>query len=134
MTAIKKPLWYLRDATKRIEEDGRWLISPKVSSESISLFKFFSCKVISVVLRRESEGYVIKFPDYIFESSISHFAPAEEEKRLCRNKTMITSLIKMLKRVNLWDSVSNKDFLRINKNNKRSSKKDLKKELTSLTK
>lgn len=94
------------------------------STKGIKIIKKGVGHPVTVLLEPAGRNkYNLKFPTYTFVSHVSHFSPKEEEHRFCRNKHVLFSVIKDLKKVDLWDKVQNKDFLRVNPNNKKSSKK-----------
>jgi len=115
---------------ERLRQEKYWLLD-QVSQNEISLVKSMGGKVITIrLLRTGNNKYKVIFPSYIFHSQISHFAPKEDEHRNCRNKVLLMSLIKVLKRSLIWDYVDNQDFLTINDHNKKANKSKLQKELS----
>lgn len=88
---------------------------------------------VTVILSPEGKNkYELKFPTYIFVSRISHFSPKEEEHRYCRNKTVLISIIRDLKRAQIWPKIINRDFLKVNDLNRKASKKDREETLQGL--
>lgn len=86
-------------------------------------------KVIQLTLTCTKEGIHIRHPNYEFKSTISHFCSVQKDIRLSLNKTFLTSIIRTLKETGLWEAVTNKDFLVVNKNNSKSNKNTVKREL-----
>ena len=116
----------------RLRQEEHWLIE-KASANEIQLVKSSCGRIVTIRLLRTSRNkYHVVFPSYLFVSRISHFAPTEEEHRNCRNKNILKSLIKMLKRSLVWDYIENQDFLTINDHNEKSNKRELRKELNEL--
>jgi len=118
----------------RLRQEKYWLLE-KASPNEIRLAKSISGRVVTIRLLRTSHNkYRVVFPSYLFVSRISHFAPTEEEHRNCRNKTILTSLVKVLKHSLVWDYVENHDFMTINEHCKKSNKSQLQEELEALLK
>ena len=111
-----------------------WL-AIKSGGDSVKVVKQFGkakIKIIEFVLTSVSEGIHIHHPNYEFISKVSHFCAVEKDIRLSLNKTFLSSIIKSLKKVGLWEAVVNKDFLKINKDNSKSNKKNVSHELKKL--
>lgn len=100
--------------------------------QDIEIVKKINGRPITAKLISIGSKYKLIFPNYIFHSSISHFAPAEDEKRMCRNKKVLISIIETLKKTGMWEYVENKDFLVVNKHNFKSDKNLLKHDLKKL--
>jgi len=109
-----------------------WLV--RENSTGIQLVRNINGKPVMVNLRKEpgNKKYHLIFPSYIFQSSISHFSPSENEFRFCRNKKILISLVKILKKSAAWNLINNKDFIAINSANRKSNKDRIRKELEDL--
>lgn len=119
---------------KTLQEDTTW-IAVKNGKDEVSVAKQFGKKkpkVIKFILICSREGIHLKHPNYEFKSTVSHFCAIQKDVRLSLNKTFLTSIIKSLKNLGLWELIINKDFLQINKNNAKSDKGLVGKELKNL--
>ena len=117
-----------------LRKDPTWHIA-KEGKDGVKVLKQFGKgkpKVIAFVLVCVKDGVYLKHPSYDFVSTVSHFKAVQTDKRLSLNKTYLKSIIRSLKALGLWEAVVNKDFLEINKNNKKSDKGTVRKELYSL--
>jgi hypothetical protein len=119
-----------------LQRDNKWLVTGQ-SATQIQLSKAFGSKkttAVSVLLEKTPSGmYTLEPLDHAFKSTASHFDYPQEERRWIRNKGMIKSLVKTLKRVKLWDGIEDKEnFIQINDHNKKSNKKRLQKEFKDL--
>lgn len=117
-----------------LKNEESWL-AVKSGKDSIKVVKQFGkqkTKIIEFVLTSVVDGIHIHHPNYEFKSTVSHFRAVEKDIRLSLNKSFLSSIIKSLKKVSLWDAVVNKDFLRINKDNSKSNKKEVSMELKKL--
>lgn len=109
----------------------RWLA--RKAGRTIEISRIFCGKPVTVQLILSSNnGIRVVFPSYLFNSSISFFTPTEPETRFCRNKQLLKSLIRALKKSALWKYVENKDFIQINRFNKIASKTKVRKEFDSM--
>lgn len=118
-------------AVEALTNEKHWLV--REVSGGIELVRNISGKAVTVTLRSNGHGqYDLVFPSYIFQSTISHFSPSRAEVRFCRNKQLLFSLIKVLKRSAAWKFISNKEFMVVNDQNPKSNKKDLKSQLKNL--
>lgn len=95
-------------------------------------FEDKSHRVIFQLFYINDEYLEIQNPRYQYFSKISHYDFDIKENRWSRNKKIIFSAISDLKSCGLWDLVRNKDFIRVNKNNKNIDKKRLKEELRDI--
>jgi len=121
------------DLVKKLRNEKYWLVEKVSKKKEVKLNRLANGKVVSIRLVPSlNNKYRIIFPSYLFFSKISHFSPVDNEYRNCRNKAILKSLVKLLKRSSIWDYIENKDFLTINDHNKRSDKENLKKELKEL--
>jgi hypothetical protein len=131
---FKKGIGIMNNIVERLKSDKFWLLE-KASKDDISLVKSIGGRVVTIRLSRiDKDKYKVIFPSYIFTSKVSHFAPTENEYRNCRNRNIILSLVKLLKRTQIWNNIENKDFFTINEENEKSNKSQLRKELTELLK
>lgn len=89
-------------------------------------------KYISFILTYSKGKYIIEHPSYEFISTVSHFSSVQKDKRLSLNKTYLASVIRTLKSAGVWPLILNQSFLRVNRNNPRSNKGKVKRELTNL--
>lgn len=122
----------MSEILKAIDKEKKWL--KKKRGASIELYRVVNGKPLSVFLhyRESSQKFEISFPNYVFESKVSYFAPKQEERRLCRNKVAIASVIKVLRKSALWRFISNKDFVVVNESNKRVSRTRIRRELDKI--
>jgi hypothetical protein len=110
-----------RDAASSLQEKGHlkhWLIALE-GSNAIRLTKQFGSTTVSTILLRNAEGmYDLQPFTYTFRSRISFFDYATPENRYARNQIFFYSLFRLLRDVNMWDIISNRDtFLQVNENN-----------------
>jgi hypothetical protein len=97
--------------------------------------KKFGHRVVTFILERRGDGmYTIVPNGYVFTSVLSHWDYVGEERRLARHKGIITSFVRALKDVEMWDYIENQDFVQINTNNKKSNKGKVGSELKALMK
>ena len=114
-----------------LQRDGTWLATG--TDHQITLTKKFGTRIVEFILEKHGDGlYTIVPTGYEFASSISHWDYLNGERRLARNKTIIASFIRTLKTVKMWEYITNKEFVRVNTNNKKSNKKKVGSELTEL--
>jgi len=120
------------DALRSLKSEHYWLVR-NIGSD-IELVRTIYGRPTVVLLRNipGSQKYSLEFPSYIFQSTISHFSPATDEIRLCRNKSLLISLIRMLHRTAIWNFIDNQDFMVINDHNPRSNKNKLRRQLNNL--
>jgi len=123
-------------AVRYLRREKSWMVS-NIGSDEIKVVKTFGKKVkksIEFRLICSKTGIYIKHPNYIFQSTVSHFCSSEKDVRLSLNKNFLESIIKNLKKVGLWKDVINKDFLKVNLKNSKSNKAAVNKELKFLLK
>jgi hypothetical protein len=70
------------------------------------------------------DSFELQEPTYRYYSKISYYDFRRPEARWTRNKNLLFSLIRNLKRSGFWERLSNKDFLVVNKSNKVADSKD----------
>jgi hypothetical protein len=75
------------------------------------------------------EYFEIQKPTYQYFPRISHYDFKDNEQRWSRDKRTLFSIILDLRDCGLWEFVRNKDFIKVNDNNKYSDKKALEKKL-----
>lgn len=116
-----------------LRNERNWIVEERTGG-TISMTKAINGRAVHVSLIRQpgKKKYELRFPSYIFQSTISHFGPASDEVRLCRNKHLLFTLIKALKRSAAWPLIDNQNFLVINSANPRSNKAALKKQLEDI--
>jgi len=74
---------------ERLYKEKYWL-PEKSGNDEIRLSREVNGKVVTLrLIRSGKEKYHLVFPSYLFNSKISHFSPADEEYRFCRNKTVL---------------------------------------------
>lgn len=105
---------FLKSLAKTLRNERFWLVGEKATK--IELTRTVGDRVVTVELTPgTTAGKVhLSFPSYLFQSRISHWAPKEEEVRLTRNKSILTSLVKTLRRSAAWKVIENKDFVQVN--------------------
>lgn len=105
----------MRALAKTLQNERFWLVEEK-AKRKIELTRTVGDRVVTVELTPgTTAGKVhLSFPSYLFQSKISHWAPTEEETRLTRNKNVLISLVKTLRRSAVWKFVENKDFIQVN--------------------
>lgn len=119
------------EIVKDLKRQKGWFV--REQGKDLELIKYMRGRAITVRLKRlENNQFRLIFPSYIFQSPISHWGPETDEVRFCRNKSMLTSLIKALKRSAVWKYIDNQHFLVINKFNAKSDKRVVKKSLLDL--
>ncbi len=119
---------------KKLSGEKSWLIIND-GSDGVKVVKEFGIqkrKVIEFSLVCVSEGIYIKHPHYEFRSTVSHYCSTQKDIRLSLNKTFLSSIIKTLRKIGLWEAIVNKDFLQVNRDNSKSNKGVVKRELRRL--
>lgn len=116
-----------------LRNERNWIVEEKAGGD-ITMTKIINGRAVHVGLHRQpgKKKYELRFPSYVFQSTISHFGPASDEIRLCRNKHLLFTLIRALKRSAAWPLIDNQRFLVINSANPRSNKAVLKKQLDDI--
>jgi len=121
----------MKDVLQALRGQRGWLVRAK--GTNLELIRNFNGRPVTLFLNPAGHGkYHLRFPSYIFQSTISHFAPTEDERRFCRNKDLLGAVIKVLKRSELWKHIENQNFMIVNPANSRSDKTKLRTELESL--
>lgn len=116
---------------KRIEKKKGWLVREK--GGAIICDRQYASKNIEFSLTSVGKGlYEIRHPSYLFESRVSHFKSVQEDIRLSLNKVYLKSVVRMLKRAEIWPSIINQNFLKVNDKNRKSNKSDVRSELKGL--
>jgi hypothetical protein len=119
---------------KKLDECGTWHITSQV--KSLTMTRIFNGRDITVILQRENNGmYTLSHPGYDYVSTNSHFSSTIGiDKRLCLNKNLLHSLVSTLRKAEVWPLIANKQFLKLNDNNKSVSVKQqrISKELEDL--
>lgn len=113
-----------------LKEDGHCLVG--IIGNSLKITREYASRPVMVDITYINGKFSLSFPNYLFRSKISHFAPTTKEMRYCCNKAVIFSLIRLLKRSRVWNYVDNKDFIQVNDKNEGSNKKALSKALDNL--
>lgn len=105
------------ETLRQIHEVGKNII--KVDYPAIEISKYMKDREISVVLLYDSVDGTLELqePVYRYYSKVSFYDFKRPEKRWTRNREFLFNLIRNLKRSNLWERISNKDFLVVNKSN-----------------
>ena len=95
----------------------------KVNYPSIIIFKYQKEHEISIVLLYDSidDTFELQEPVYRYYSKISYYDFKRPENRWTRNKKFLFSIIMDLKKSGLWEKISNKDFMVVNKLNEKIS-------------
>ena len=121
-----------KEIIQKLKKERFWTVRER--GRSLELAKSVNGRMVIVALlyQPKTRKYTLVFPSYVFQSAISHFGPVTEEVRFCRNKSMLFSLIRMLKRSAIWKYLDNQTFLTINVHNSRSDKGDLKQQLKGI--
>jgi len=110
---------------------GSWLTTG--TDHQITMTKKFGRQIVSFILEKHRDGlYTIVPNGYAFQSTVSHWDYVDEERRLSRNKNIITSFVRALKEVKMWDFITNKNFVQVNVKNKKSNKGKVDSELKDL--
>ena len=109
-----------------------WVVCQR--GQDIQMVRNLSGRAVIINLRKQKgrKKYILEFPSYIFESKISHWGPSQDEVRMCRNKNMMISLVRALKRTAAWNIIDNQHFLTINTSNPYSNKIEVRKQLKDL--
>lgn len=101
---------------------------------SIVLYKTYGGRQIRITLKKNDKGLFSMQSSYDYTNRISHFTYAQSESRFNRNKVIIMSIVKYLKRSGVWQFVD-KSFLVLNEKNTRLTskrKRDLLEELMEM--
>lgn len=121
---------------KALQKDRELIISKsekvKNEIEVIKIFGKANKKILLFKLVFTKKGIIIIHPNYEFHSTVSHFCSTQRDIRLSLNKAYLKSIIRSLKKIGVWEAVINKDFLQINKNNPKSNKAVINRELRKL--
>ena len=116
-----------------LQMKGSWLTTG--TDHQITMTKKFGHQIVSFILEKHRDGlYTIVPNGYAFQSTVSHWDYVDEERRLSRSKHIITSFVRALKDVKMWDFITNQDFVRINDKNKKSNKGKVGTQLAELIK
>jgi len=116
---------------KRISKEKGWLVREK--GEAIICDRTYTGKNIEFSLASVGNGlYEIRHPNYLFISTVSHFKSIQEDVRLSLNKVYLKSVVRMLKRTEIWPNIINQNFLEVNDNNRKSNKGQVRAELNNL--
>jgi hypothetical protein len=120
-----------RELAQRLSSLG-WMCS--INTDSVTAIRIFGKKTLTIKFCESPRGgdYVIKHPSYSFVSVVSHFKSAQDNVRLCLNKSYLIKIVKEFKKEGVWPVVLNHNFLIVNDLNIKSDKKELKKLLESL--
>jgi len=114
-----------------LQMKGSWLTTG--TDHQITMTKKFGRQIVSFILEKHRDGlYTIVPNGYAFQSTVSHWDYVDEERRLSRNKNIITSFVRALKEVKMWDFITNKNFVQVNVKNKKSNKGKVDSELKDL--
>ena len=89
---------------------------PVIEVVSIVRKKAIFDKTISTKLfyNISTNTFTLQAPDTEHRSSVSYFDYSVKERHLTRDKDLLFALIRDLKKVGLWDYVSNKDMIIVN--------------------
>lgn len=122
----------LNESIKTLKRERKWLVRQR--GKNLELARTINGRPVFVTLEKSGRGnhFHLAFPSYLFHSHNAHYGPATNEVRMCRNKLMLRSLIKALKKSAVWGMIDNQGFMVVNSDNVRSDKKSLKKELKEL--
>lgn len=125
--AVKVPAH--KNVITKLETGGGWHILSQ--GNALSMTKIFNGREITVNLIRNEDGfYTLSHPGYDYVSHNSHFVSTiNVDKRLCLNKTLLTSLVTTLRKAEVWPFIKNKDFLKLNESNKSLASKNKKSKL-----
>lgn len=124
----------IQKVIKAIRKEGDWYVIPE-GINKITLIRQYGYKypkIISFSLVASGKGLYLEHPNYKFISVVSHFKSVQNDIRLSLNKTYLSSIIRTLKRTGVWQSVMNKNFLKVNDNNPKSNKGKVRNELKNL--
>jgi hypothetical protein len=114
-----------------LQMKGSWLTTG--TDHQITMTKKFGHQIVSFILEKHRDGLYSIVPNgYAFQSTVSHWDYVDEERRLSRNKNIITSFVRALKEVKMWDFITNKNFVQVNVKNKKSNKGKVDSELKDL--
>jgi hypothetical protein len=97
-------------------QQSSYFLVKRLNRHSIQLVRRVKRQTISIILDETTTGFWIRPPSYLFRSKISFFEYNEDETRWTRNKYLIYSIIKVLKKTQIWDAIENKDFFKVNEN------------------
>ena len=89
-------------------------------------------KQITLILAYSKGGYILEHPNYEYVNRISHFCATKKEIRFTLNKTYLRSIVRALKRANVWPKIMNQNFLKVNVKNAKSNKGKVRRELADL--
>jgi len=116
---------------RRISGEKGWLVRER--GEALVCTRAYTGKNIEFSLVSLKKGmYEIQHPSYLFLSTVSHFKSVQEDVRLSLNKVYLRSVVRMLQRTGVWSSITNKNFLKVNDNNRKSNKGKVRNELADL--
>jgi hypothetical protein len=112
------------DLLRKFYDCGKNLI--KINYPVIEIIKYDRVKEITITLLYDSmdDTFELQEPVYQFYSKISFYDFKRPESRWTRDKGLLFSIIRNLKRSGFWEKISNKDFLIVNTLNKKTSVKE----------
>lgn len=120
------------------KEEPQWIIrevGDKLIFDRAYAARNIEFSLISVPGKiKKGSLFEIQHPNYLYISTISHFKSKQNDIRLSLNKVYLRSIIRLLKRIEVWPHIINKDFIEVNDNNPKSNKGKVNKELTELLK
>jgi len=89
-----------------------------ISSKSLFLYRDYAGRQIRTILKKKDNGLYELISNYNYVNKLSHYDYSQNEPRFNRNKTIISSIIKRLKKSGVWKYID-KSFLVLNTNNER---------------
>ncbi len=123
-----------REFQKRITASNYF--TADLVGSALILYKTYGGRQIRITLKKNDKGLFSMQSSYDYINRISHFTYSQSESRFNRNKVIIKSIVKYLKRSGVWQFVD-KSFLVLNENNSRLTskrKRDLMEELRAMRK
>jgi hypothetical protein len=96
---------------------------------AICISKIFNSRPMTLTLNCSGGRLHIEPPRYTFKCSVSYFEYKQQERRFSRDKSMLRKFIERLRRLGIWDYVSNQDFFDVNNDNKKLNRNKALKEM-----
>jgi hypothetical protein len=118
-----------RMALAMLINEGYFQVAEK--GGEIHLYKIVSGKTIHLVLQKINDEFVLSRPQYNYKCTTSYLDFTEEEERTTRQYKVAIAIVEHLQKAGVWNSISNKGYLKINTNNPK-VKNDRAKMLTSV--
>lgn len=106
---------------------GQMIVNRKFTvarqGKDITLVKMVGKRPVTINLKATPGGFWIENPERDDRCVNSFLDYSMTPKRVTRNKDVIKQLVMQLQQTSLWDHIENKDFFKVNEQNKKANKK-----------